>query len=149
MQLGFERREVWTLLYPSSLPRIQATSCMMSASNQFLKSKNSLTGSGSKKKQHHHAVQNPYAGHHYRQNILDRREMEIYTSPLPPIPAPDLGQENSTFSLLRSFILDLAGGGGGCGWLPLPFYSVQDCSQDDCRKRKNLCRSMSIVSKTG
>ena len=40
----------------------------------------------------------------------------------------------------------------GGGWLALPFYSVQDCSQDYCgmgRERKNLYRSMSIVSKTG
>ena len=57
---------------------------------------------------------------------------------------------NSTYWLLRTFLLDLVGvgwviarfgfcapspflgggGGGGVGWLAVPFYSVQDCSQD-------------------
>ena len=103
-QLGFERREVWTLLYPSSLPRIQATSCMMSASNWFLKPKNSLPGSATKRKQHHHAVQNPYAGHYERQNILDRREMEIYTSPPPPPQIRDRKIAGFGFCAASSFV---------------------------------------------
>ena len=94
--------------------------------------------------------------------------MEIYTSPLPPPQIRDRkivrfgfcaassliwgggGVGNSTFWLLRTFILDLVGvgwviarfgfcapssfiwgwGWGGVGWLAVPFYSVQDCRQD-------------------
>ena len=40
----------------------------------------------------------------------------------------------------------------GVGWLAVPFYSVQDCSQDYFKmgcERKHLYRSMSIDSKIG
>ena len=128
MQLGFWRREVWTP-YLSSFPRIQATSCMkFPISFQNLKTPQAC--SGTKRKQHHHAVQNPYAGPLLSIEYLGQKRLEIYTSSLSPTPAPNLGQEISTFWLLRSFILDLAGGGGWGFWLAVPFYSVQDCSQD-------------------
>ena len=116
MQLGFGRREVWTL-QPSSFPSRQATSCMKLPIS-FSKPKNSV----SKRRQHHHAVQNPYTGPLLPIEYLGQQRLEIYTSPLPPAPAPNLGKENSTFWLLRSFILDL--GGWGRGWVCLLFHFI-------------------------
>ena len=46
-------------------------------------------------------------------------------SPLPS--SPNQRWENGAFWLLRGFILDLGGGGGGWGFA-VPFYFVQDCS---------------------
>ena len=56
---------------------------------------------------------------------LGQNKWEIFT-PLPP-PHLKSRMENGAFWLLRGFILDLGGGGGGWGFA-VPFYSVQDCS---------------------
>ena len=49
--------------------------------------------------------------------------MEIYTSPLPPTPTPDLGYENSTFGFCAALSLICGGGGrvGGAVGLLFPF----------------------------
>ena len=144
MQLGFKRREVWSLLYPSSLPPIQATSCMMSTSNQLLKPKNYSSWPSHKEKNPTQCsakfITRPLLPIEY----LGQKRLEIY-----PPPSPNEGQEN-----IAQLHLRVLGGEGalGGGWLAVPFYSVQDCSQEYCgmgRERKNLYRSMSIVSKTG
>ena len=142
MQQGFKRREVWSLLYP-----IQAASCMMSASSEFLKPKNYSSWLSHKEKNPTQCsgkfITRPLLPIEY----LGLNRLEIYT-PLPPPPI-------KARKILPSFILEFCREGGGAlggGWLALPFYSVQDCSLHYCgmgRERKNLYRSMSIVSKTG
>jgi len=76
--------------------------------------------------------------------------MEIYTSPLPPPQIRNRKIAGFNFSAASSLVWE---GGVGVGdWLAVPFHSVQDCSQDYCGmgcERKNLHRSMCIVSKTG
>ena len=74
--------------------------------------------------------------------------MEIYTSPLPPPQIRDRKLARFGFCAVSSLICRGGGWLLGVGWLAVPFYSVQDCSQDYCGmgcERKNLYRSMSIT----
>ena len=69
---------------------------------------------------------------YYRYNILDRRDWKFI--PPPPLP-PIKDRKTARFGFCAassSSIFFFLGGGGGTrdGWLALPFYSVEDCSQD-------------------
>ena len=68
---------------------------------------------------------------YYRYNILDRRDWKFI--PPPPLsPQLRIGKQHAlAFAQLHPRVFFCGGGGGARdGWLALPFYSVQDCSQD-------------------
>ena len=154
MQLGFERRKVWTLLYPSSLSRIQATSCMISASNQFLKPKNSFSWLSHKEKNPTQCsakfITRPLLPIEY----LGQKRLEIYNAPPPPSPQLRIGKQHAlAFAQLHPRVFFL-GGGRGRGMVGLLFHFILSkivvkiiCGMG-C-ERKNLYRQMSIESKRG
>ena len=115
-----------------------------------------LAGSAAKRKQPRDAVQNPYLGHYYRQNLtkLQSRTDEIENfsapSPLPPSPPNKFqGWEKGVFWLLRGFIL-------GVEWALL-FHSflskiVVIITLRWVYEEKNTCRSSNehwLEAKTG
>ena len=119
MQLGFERREVWTLLYQRLLPptflppRIQATTCMMSALNQFLQPKNSFSWLSHKEKNPTQCsakfITRPLLPIEY----LGQKTLEIYIPPPPTPPPPIKDRKIAQFGFCAASSSTFLGGGGG------------------------------------
>ena len=123
MQLGFERRKVWTLLYPSSLPRIQATICMMSALNQFLKPKNSFCWLNHKEKNPTQCSGKSITWPLLPIEYLGQKRLEIYIpSPPPPPPQIKIGKQH-VLALAQLHPRLLRGGGVG-GAVCLLFHFI-------------------------
>ena len=128
MQLGFERWEVWTLLYQrllplTSLPPPYTSHKLHDISFKLVfKTWKPFTWFS-----HQEKTTPPCSAKSIRRPLLpieyleQKKDGNLYLS---SSPAPNQGQEISTFWLLCSFILDLSGGGGCWGWVGLLFHFV-------------------------
>ena len=101
-------------LQPSSLPRIQATSCMMSALNYFLQPKNSFSWLSHKEKNPTQCsakfITRPLLPIEY----LGQKRLEIYTpSPPPPIKDRKIGRFGFCAASSSTFLGGVRWGGGG------------------------------------
>ena len=141
MQLGFERREVWTLLYqrllpPTFLPPPYSSHKLHDVSFKLvLKPKNFFSWLSHKEKNPTQCSAKSITRPLLPIEYLGQKRLEIYIPPPPP----------RQLRIGKYHILAFAqphprlfwGVWGGGGRLAVPFYSVQDCSQDYC-ERKDL-----------